>query len=505
MNENKNLDFFARNELVVSKRICKILLWMTLVFPALFVCSAIGIFRITFSDLIPITAIGMICTISPTILQKVGVNNVFIKNYSIITMALTIAIMATNIHIGIYLTYPLAVALSCMYFDKKFTQRSAIIGFICMVVAMFFRSAGADLSNGDSRMRWFIAYTLGYTIEYIAMSSVFIGISKQARTLLEKLNTTENIQEVLSNCENASVSLSGVLEKLNQTIKKTLNNNTQIEGEADKTIESCRDNLEHVKLTSDSIENMGSVMQQIRVRADEMRVISEESYSTTENYIKVMDDAVQSIHDIGNSSDVIKDRIEIVKECTGQISEFARTINSIAAQTNILALNASIEAARAGEQGKGFAVVAAEVGKLASECQSATQSITAQVGEMHENVEAAMNSVVQNQTSVKSGIDEITKARDEAKKILDLQDQSTAKVKEVEDNLANGLEHQRTVMEMAENMDAVTNRSLEQAQTIQDAIKEQTVMEEEMETAFKEVQQISDRLLEISKSGNHEE
>lgn len=500
MDENMSLDFFQRNEIEVTKRICKIMLWLTLAFPVLFLCSAIGIFKITFVELIPITIGGVICTLSPMILQKCKVKVGFLKYYCIITLALTIALMATNFHLGIYLTYPLAVAMSCMYFDKKFTQKTAVIGFIAMVVAMYFRSGGADLSNGDSRMRWFVAYTLGYTIEYIAMSAVFISTANHARKLLEKINTTENIEEVLNNCEAASDSLSTVVEKLSDTIKKTIDNNSQISAEADKTIESCQDNLDHVKLTGESIDNMAGVMNQISDRASEMRSISEESYTTTENYIKVMDDAVSSINEIGESSEVIKSRIEDVNECTAQIDELARSISSIASRTNILSLNASIEAARAGEQGKGFAVVAAQVGQLATQSQQATQNINAQISQMIMNVEAAMASVKQNNASVEAGIAEIKKAREEAEKILKLQSQTTIKVKEVEDNLVNSIEYQKKVVDMAQSMNDATNKTLDQAKIIQGAVSDQTTMESEMEEAFKEVNAISNKLLEISKS-----
>lgn len=501
MNIEKENDFFERNDQVVSRRMCKIMLWMSIVFPVLLVCSLAGIFRITIREWISITILGLFCTVSPTVLLKCGMSTKFMKNYTMITMALVIAAMATNFHIGIYMTYTLVVALSCMYFDKDHTKKAAVVGFVCMVGAMYIRSGNAEL-HGDTRLHWFIAYTMGYVIEYIALSAVFINTSKYAKSLLEKLHVTENIEDILVNCEKASLSLSGVLEKLKSTIQRTLENNVHIEGEADKTIESCMDNLEHVKMTGDSIDNMGANMDEINRHAEEMLNLTEESYATTENYINIMDETVRSIHGIGDSGREIQECISQVRKCMGQISDFAGTITSIAGSTNILSLNASIEAARAGEQGKGFAVVALEVGKLASECQEATKSITAQVLEMQQNVEAAMNAASHNQETVETGIQEITKARTEAEKILALQNRSNSKVREVENTLSDSLEHQKIVVDMAQNMDAATNRSLEQAQTIRTAIEAQTVMEKEMEEAFQEVQEISDRLLMISKARN---
>ena len=151
MDDYKELDFFVRNEMVVSKRICKILLWMTIIFPVLAVCSLLGIFNVTVNELIPIMIIGIVCTTTPAILQKMGFSYQFIKNYSIITMAVTVALMGTNINLGVSITYVLPVALSCMYFDKKFTQKASIIGFVCMVVGVYFRCAAKEINNIDAR------------------------------------------------------------------------------------------------------------------------------------------------------------------------------------------------------------------------------------------------------------------------------------------------------------------------------------------------------------------
>ena len=52
--------FFERNDEEVCKTICKIMLWATLTFPALFLLSAINVFRVTFPELYPITASGLV-------------------------------------------------------------------------------------------------------------------------------------------------------------------------------------------------------------------------------------------------------------------------------------------------------------------------------------------------------------------------------------------------------------------------------------------------------------
>lgn len=493
-----NKGFFERNEEEVCKTICKIMLWATLTFPALFLFSAINVFRVTFPELYPITALGLICTLSPTILLKCKVPINFIKNYSIVALAIFIALMASNAHLGIYMTYVLALALSCMYFDKKFTIRTAVIGYLCLVAGVYFRSGSATLAEGETRMKWFIAYCMGYTIEYIAMSAVFIALAKRARRLLENLHNTEKIEEILGNCGTASEKLSGLLGNLKLAIHETVDNNQKIGYEADRTREGCESNLNQVQETRDSILNMDENMQVIHSQTEEMSQISADSYEKTMNYIGIMNQAVDSMHRIESSSDRIREKISQVGNCSTEIASFADTIVGIANQTNILAINASIEAARAGEQGKGFAVVASQVGLLAERCKEATQSITAQIQKMNENVEAAHASVGENGEIVLGGIKEITTAKEEAEKLLEAQKTSGQKVKEVEENLAVSLKHQKRVAEMAEEMSDTTNHSREQVENIGKAIEQQAALAKSMEKAFEEVQNISDALLRIS-------
>ena len=113
-------------------------------------------------------------------------------------------------------------------------------------------------------------------------------------------------------------------------------------------------------------------------------------------------------------------------------------------------------------------------------------------------MEAAHISVNENGESVAAGIEEITMAGEEAKKLLASQSASSQKVKEVEEQLNVSLSHQEKVAAMAGEMNDTTNRSLEQVTIIGQAMEEQTKLTAVMEKAFEEVQAISDTLLKIS-------
>ena len=492
-------NFFEKNEAEVCHLMCKVLLWITLVFPVFLLLSALRVFSITIPALLRLIPFGLVCTLSPMILYKCKVSTRFIKNYSVLAVALLVMLMATNAHVGIYMTYILALALSCLYFDKSFTKRTAVIGYICLVVAVFFRSGNVELDPSETRWSWFIAFLMGYTMEYVAMSAVLISLAGRARRMLESLHSTEKLKEVLDNCGTSSIQLSELLVNLKSAIRDTADHNSQIDAEADKTIEGCQNTLHQVQITNESIENMEGILKETLQQTGSMTEITEVSYEKTQSYIDTMEHAVESMHQIGQSSDIIKNSIDSLENSATEIAGFANTIKKIASQTNVLALNASIEAARAGEHGKGFAVVASEIGELAEESRQATQSITEQIKQMNQKVVQTREAVVENESNVQEGIEEISAAQEEAKKLLELQSQSSEKVKAVEQNMNINAMHQGKVSEAAAGMNGVTNQSIQQVGAIRTALEQQKVLLANMDEAFCQVQGISEKLLQISR------
>lgn len=499
MENNKNQEFFEENDKKVSEIMCQILLYVTLVFPIMFICSALKIFRVTYAELAMITPIGVICTFSPTILRKLNAPVKFIKYYSIVSLGVIISVIGTKEHIGIYLTYVLALALSCLYFDKKFTIQTAIITYICMILSLFFRSKEMILVDGRTPMTWFIAVSLGYTIEFIVMTMVFVKISDRAHNLLNELYGVEKVKEVLDNCESASKDLSNVVENLKTSIETNIENNKNIEISANITVGNCNDNLDKAQDTSVSIQTVSEIINNINDKTNEMKEITDSTYDEMKNYISIMNKAVNNMEAIESSSKIMKEVMEALGESANQISNFTQDIADIASQTNILAINANIEAARAGEEGKGFSVVANQVGILAEESRQATQNIVTQIDEMMSKVLVAKKQVNQNDIFVKDGIESINDVKHKAKDLEELQEVSKQKIEQIDSFCKTTKASQENVEQMVEKINMSMNEALSNANEILMLIKEQDKMASDMNKAFFDVQNVSKNLLEISR------
>ena len=494
--ETSEKQFFRENDERINNMVCKILLWLTLIFPVLFLLSFIGVFQLTIKELCILTPIGCVFTIAPTILKKMGVSTVVLKYCSVVMLSLVIAIMGTNAHVGIYITYILALAISCLYFDVQFTRRIAVIGYIGMVVAVFIRAHSVELVEGDTVMAWFRGYVMGFTLEYIAMSAVFLTITKLSRRVLESLRDTERVKIVVGQCETASENLGTAVEQLHESLAASSQSNEKISESARKTLEDCSHNQKYVDDTANSIHELTRLIENIVEKTEKMRETVAETSRSTKNYISVMDGAVLSMKQIEASTQDTLETIQILEQQTNQIGSLTDIISSIASQTNLLALNASIEAARAGENGKGFAVVADEVRKLAEESHAAVEQISQHVEGIRKGVAKAGESIELGTSTAKSGMDNISNARKEAEMLGSLQENSQSVVQDIALACEDSRQYVGQVVDMAENMTQLMEHSADMIQEIKDSLLEQESLLSDINHIFENVDAVSKRLQE---------
>ncbi len=500
-----NEQFFYENDRKVNTRLSRILMWLSLVFPALFLLSYLNIFHLSIKELCLITPFGLLCTLMPTALKHFNISVQALKYISIISLSLVIALMGSNSNIGIYITYILALAISCMYFDAKFTRNMAILGYLCLVVAVFFRSHNVTLSEGDTAMNWFRGYVMGFTIEYIALSAVCISISKATRTLLESVQDKDKLQAVLDNCDDASGNLVDSVNQLHDALEQSRTGNAVVADFAKQTMDDCRSNQEYVHDTVEEIQKMADSIDMIITKTNNMKEVATQTYESTHSYIQVMDDAVSSMDVISQSTNETLQTIQILENRVQHIEELTNTIIAIANQTSLLSLNASIEAARAGENGKGFAVVAEEVRKLAEQSHDAVGSITNHVEGIRQSVADASTSILKGSQSVETGLEKIRVARTEAENLGNIQKTSLQTAEDIFGSSQETKNSVNGVVEKSEHMTTLMEHSSEMVSDIRKRLDTQESLLQDMDRVFYQVSDVSGQLKEIVTSSKENE
>ncbi len=441
----------------------------------------------------------------PTALKHFNISVQALKYISIISLSLVIALMGSNSNIGIYITYILALAISCMYFDAKFTKNMAILGYLCLVVAVFFRSHNVTLSEGDTAMNWFRGYVMGFTIEYIALSAVCISISKATRTLLESVQDKDKLQAVLDNCDDASGNLIDSVNQLHDALEQSRTSNAVVADFAKQTMDDCRSNQEYVHDTVEEIQKMADSIDMIITKTNNMKEVATQTYESTHSYIQVMDDAVSSMDVISQSTDETLQTIQILENRVQHIEELTNTIIAIANQTSLLSLNASIEAARAGENGKGFAVVAEEVRKLAEQSHDAVGSITNHVEGIRQSVADASTSILKGSQSVETGLEKIRVARTEAENLGNIQKTSLQTAEDIFGSSQETKNSVNGVVEKSEHMTTLMEHSSEMVSDIRKRLDTQESLPQDMDRVFYQVSDVSGQLKEIVTSSKENE
>ena len=266
----KQTDFFEQNNQKVCRQLAKVLLWMTLVFPVLFLATALGVFQIKYDDLAILSVIGCFCTFGPTILQKTGISVGPMRYISVLAVGFIIMLLGGNSAIGIYMTYGLAMLFSCMFFDKKFTFRIAVISYFFLLISLYLRSQNVQQIEYPTNTEWFLTRSAGFTIEHIVMSVIFVKIAGASRSLLESLHSAEQVASVVATCGNISSELVSMTKQLALHMSESRRANESIVNCAKDTTKDCNESLLHVNSMQDSVGEMAKSIGVIDERTKEM-------------------------------------------------------------------------------------------------------------------------------------------------------------------------------------------------------------------------------------------
>lgn len=287
-----------RNTRQVNRIIANIFAVSTVAIFILVMCSYFGVFEFGKQYTLIILIAGLVITISPSILIHILPDHVM-KYYMLILLSLFIGVLGTNNHIGIYITYALVPIFSCLYFDTKFIIRTSVFSYIVMAISVYMNSAGKYevVYMGRPRMTIFLAYMLGFTIEYVIVCVILYDLVKRAKVMMfEKYNAEEENRiksEFLSKVSHElRTPLNAIMGMTDVALRKDMDEEvrrciTVIQSSSDGLLEMVDDILDVSKMESGTLRKMAydSRIDHVRDNVNENLILK-----TRETRVLLVDD-----------------------------------------------------------------------------------------------------------------------------------------------------------------------------------------------------------------------
>lgn len=499
----------VNNEQKATKITIQIMLLSSLVFPTLIFLGLIRFYDYDMSKLYVYCAIGLLGTISPFILKKLGVKYSILKYYTVIMAAFVIGWINLNYQVGIHMIFLFPIALSCFYFDRRLTLTALIIEILNLIVTNYFRIRSNPLYS-ENPFGYYITLTSEYIIELSILSIIFMGLTKVTRILIKNLSDSEEqslvyinkLKGVMNSSQTASETLASSVKQLLLAIEQATASNNNISQNAASASVGCEKNLQYIESTNTTVQNISSTLESISHQSQKLSEISINTSAAAEESEKTIFNAISNIEKIEVSTVQNKDHINNLGERSREIGRIIEIITNITEQTNLLALNAAIESARAGEHGKGFAVVSDEIRKLAERSASAAKDITNILNQIQEDTDKAVDSIDQSYTIIKEGIDLAKKAGESFENLKTLQEISNQEIQKIAQysNLTSKYGHE--IVEIMSNTKSITSKSLDEIRTIAEDTSNQASVMQEISASFAVIDNIADDLLKLSRTSD---
>ncbi len=268
------------------------------------------------------------------------------------------------------------------------------------------------------------------------------------------------------------------------------------EKEASENMRQVIENISHNAQTlAGASEELSAVSQQMAGNAEETsaqaQVVSAASHEVAQNMETVSlgtqelntsfreieknsNEAAHITQDAVQMAESTNRTISSLNESSAEIGQVIKVITSIAEQTNLLALNATIEAARAGEAGKGFAVVANEVKELANQTGKATEEIS-------EKIEAIQQDTVKSVAAIGDISQVISQINEIANTIANAVKEQTATTADMTRSVAEASQKTREITENISGVTQAAQSTTEGATDSQKAAEELSKMASELQ------------------------
>lgn len=260
----------------INQMIAKIFAACTIVILLMTVCSYAGFFEFGRNYTIIVFGVGMIVAISPSILISFLPDHIM-KYYMLMIAAIFIGILGTNVEIGIYITYILVPIFSCLYFDPEFTRKISLFSYVIMIISLYVESSRMYevAYQGRPRGHIFLAYSVGFTLEYAVTTMVLYFIVKRARLMMEQRYSAQQANKMKSD----------FLSNMSHEIRTPMNaiiGMTDVALRNNDMSDQLRRDINIIKSSSTGLlEIINDILDFSKIEAGKMKIIQEDYETKT--------------------------------------------------------------------------------------------------------------------------------------------------------------------------------------------------------------------------------
>lgn len=279
-----------------------------------------------------------------------------------------------------------------MYNSIRLSLLSGITAVVLNIGEVIYRAVTRGMGIEETATAEIQILILVFVMAYSIVANRMANLSnreKMENLEKEKENTTRLLNRIMNlsgSITEGIFDVQGQMEKLGDSVFKTLNAMEEVSTGCTDTAESVQQQMLKTEEIQNHVANVEDAARAIGSHVNETQNVIKKGNGNIRSMIEQVQVSKQS------GSQVMAE-LSSLNEYTRQMNSIVELINNVADQTGLLSLNASIEAARAGDAGKGFAVVASEISSLANQTQEATEDIQSLIGNISDELENVVNAV----------------------------------------------------------------------------------------------------------------
>ena len=280
------------------------------------------------------------------------------------------------------------------YGDIKLCYIVGGIALVSNIISIVIGFMSGSLTNADLAMVEIQVISIA-----IAALFVYLATNVTGRVNTQKLDEINVEKEKTEHILNATLDVS---QKISEDIEALSTRMEYLMSAMSSTSDSMKDVTMGANETASNLQQQLAQTEEIMEQIDSAKNVTNtitSNVSQTEQTITLGKENIEHLLLSVNQSEAVGSTVaqkmnELI-ENTEKMNSIVELINSITSQTSLLSLNASIEAARAGEAGRGFAVVAGEIQSLASQTSEATVNITRLITDINTSIQEVFNATGQ--------------------------------------------------------------------------------------------------------------